>query len=195
MVYAFGGINTACKSLYFSKDAPIIANSCENFTSAFSANPMGVGVNGSLVLESASGQNFTKIFFRSNLSYIEINMRNATTINGAFAESYSLVTLVIEFGENIVDTSSAFNGANSLRNLIASGIIATTISFASSAKLTAESAISVINCLKDFSGTENELVHTITFHANTKTALDALGAVAPNGLTWLEYALSKGWNA
>ena len=99
----------------------------------------------------------------------------------------------IKFGENITTATGAFNACANLKTLNASGVIAISLSF-SACPLTAESAISIINCLKNYAGTENEFAHTITLHANTKTTLDALGAVSPNGNTWLEYANDKGWN-
>jgi hypothetical protein len=98
----------------------------------------------------------------------------------------------IVFGENLTKIDSFCWDCKALTDVTASGTIPVTISFTSS-PLTAESAISVINCLKDYSGTDKDLTQTITFSATTKTALDALGAVAPNGLTWLDYIGVKGW--
>jgi hypothetical protein len=51
--------------------------------------------------------------------------------------------------------------------------------------------------LKDYSGTSNENVYTITFSTDCKTALEAEGATAEyNGqpCTWTELIAYKKWN-
>lgn len=57
-----------------------------------------------------------------------------------------------------------------------------------------ESAISLINALYDYSGTENEFAYTVTLNDEVWARLDALGNVSPNGNTWREYAQDKKWN-
>lgn len=53
---------------------------------------------------------------------------------------------------------------------------------------------SVIRGLKNYAGTENEFVYTLGLSAVHKQKLEAEGATAPNGMTWLEYVDAKGWN-
>ena len=87
---------------------------------------------------------------------------------------------------------STFNNAPYLANIIIEGVIGKSVSFQWS-PLTAESAISVITHLKDYSGTDSEFVNTLTLSSSTKTALDNEGATSPNGNTWDDYITDIGW--
>jgi hypothetical protein len=53
---------------------------------------------------------------------------------------------------------------------------------------------SLIMGLKNYSGTDNAYVYTLTLQAGHKQKLEEDGATAPNGMTWEEYVYSKGWN-
>lgn len=193
MAYTFYANNNAgLKLLYFSKDTPMIVNDCENFDSAFRTAVINTGVKGSLVLESENGKTFRNTFQRSRFEYIKVCMKNATIISSAFEETYDTDTIEVEFGESITNAEKAFANTR-VKNVIASGVIPISMSFSSTSSLTAESAISIINALKDYSGTDKEFTQTITFSAETKSALEALGATSPNGNTWLEYIGDKGW--
>lgn len=86
-----------------------------------------------------------------------------------------------------------FNGCTALTDITFVGTINVTLSFSSS-PLNLESAKSVITALKDYSGTANEFAYTITFSTTTLNLLDAEGATAPNGGTWLSYIEDKKWN-
>jgi hypothetical protein len=46
----------------------------------------------------------------------------------------------------------------------------------------------------DYSGTEHEFKFTVSLTEQAQALLEADGATAPNGKTWLEYAADKGWN-
>lgn len=86
----------------------------------------------------------------------------------------------------------SFTSAIALKNIVIEGEITGNFKIQSS-PLTLESAKSIITALKNYSGTTDEFKYTVSFSANTKTLLEAEGATAPNGTTWLEYANAKGW--
>ena len=73
--------------------------------------------------------------------------------------------------------------------------IANNVSFSACTKLTLNSLKSIINALKDFSGTGSEFTRKLTLSSESKAILEAEGSTAPNGLTWLEYITLKGWNS
>ena len=82
----------------------------------------------------------------------------------------------------------------SLENLTLNGTLQVTMSF-NKAPLTVESAKSVINALVDYTGTDKEFTKSIYFSSTTLSLLEAEGATAPGGLTWIEYASNiKCWN-
>jgi hypothetical protein len=90
---------------------------------------------------------------------------------------------------------SNFSGCVSLENLRIKGTIYFDVSWVDS-PLTLESAISVINALENYAGTDKEFTYTLTFSPTTWGYLDAEGETAsPNGNSWREYINDLGWNA
>lgn len=72
-------------------------------------------------------------------------------------------------------------------------VIAGSIAFPQTKSLTAESAKSVINALKNYVGTENELVKKLTFPSTVWERLNSAEA-PPSENTWQEYVnVVKGW--
>ena len=64
-----------------------------------------------------------------------------------------------------------------------------------SAKLTLDSLKSILTALKDYSGTANEYSYTVALRSENWAVLEADGATAPNGQTWIDYVGNKGWLA
>ena len=125
---------------------------------------------------------------------VDIDLRNCTNAVGQFFNnSVKLQTVKKLIVAENTSYSGWFTGCSKLVNLTIEGVIGNSINISPS-PLTAESAISVINALKDYSGTSNEFTKTVTFSSTTKANLNALGNTAPEGVTWLEYVYSKGWN-
>ncbi len=79
-------------------------------------------------------------------------------------------------------------------NFTEDSVIGNSINLSPCTKLTLGSLKSIISALKDFSGTNKEFTCTLTLSGESQAILNADGATAPNGLTWLEYAYSKCWN-
>ena len=91
-------------------------------------------------------------------------------------------------------TSLTFQSCNSLSDVIFEGCVGQSLSV-QWCPLNLESAKSLINCLKDYSGTDKDGTYKITFSSTTKTLLEADGNTAPHGGTWLDYVEHKGWTA
>ena len=87
----------------------------------------------------------------------------------------------------------SFTSAIALKNVTFGGEITGNVKIQSS-PITLESAKSIITALKNYAGTADEFKYSVTFSAGTKTLLEAEGATAPNGDTWLNYMTAKGWN-
>lgn len=104
-----------------------------------------------------------------------------TTVNG-----------IINAGEGKLG-SMAFYSAYNLQE-IRFGVIKDVVSMPSCSKLSIESAKSIITALYDYSGTEKEFKKSVQFSSATLKLLEAEGATAPNGMTWIDYAINKGWN-
>lgn len=80
-------------------------------------------------------------------------------------------------------------------NLTITGVLYSTI-LISIQSLSTQSAKNVLLCLYDWSQTQYafDSAIQIMLHSDVWDALDSEGATAPEGLTWKEYVISKGWN-
>ena len=88
--------------------------------------------------------------------------------------------------------NTVFRNCSSFTTITFEGVLKTTMSFVYS-PLTVESAKSVISCLANYAGTENEFTYTISFSETTWGYLDAEGNASPNGTSWRDYIYLKGW--
>lgn len=129
----------------------------------------------------------------------EIDFRKLQTSGGHTSQTFAsgwLVTIdKLILREDGTNTFSAnmFQSTSKLVNITIEGVIGNSINFQYS-PLTIESAKSIINALKDYSGTATAFVNTVTFSSITQSVLDEAGAIF-NGKTWKEYLLFIGWNA
>lgn len=131
--------------------------------------------------------------FNTYLTDTKVPIITTGTAVSAFRWASEFVTIRELTVSETSTLTDAFLGLSKLQNLTIGGVIGKSISIPSSV-LTLESAKSVIMHLKNYAGTDNEFVYTVTFHANVWALLDA-DDTAPNGLTWREYINSIGWNA
>ncbi len=121
------------------------------------------------------------------------------TSNATFANIFFKSDAISLYGDNLVFGKNSQCGSmwmywcGNFKNITPKRI-ETNFYMAHTGVLTLESAKNIINALVDYSGTDEEFAYEVTFHPNTLALLEAEGATAPNGLTWLEYADSKGWN-
>lgn len=95
-------------------------------------------------------------------------------------------------GSQVFDTTYSFGTCNALTHIIFEGAIGSNINTQWS-PLDLESAISIINALVNYSGTADAFTYTVKFSSHTTELLNAAGNTAPNGGTWLEYIVDKGW--
>ena len=92
----------------------------------------------------------------------------------------------------ITSFNAPFGNCSGLENITFEGVIDRSISFSAS-PLTVASMKNIISCLKNYAGTDNEGVYSVTFTSACKTALEAEGNTSPNGNTWTEYITNLGW--
>ena len=145
---------------------------CENITSAT------MTFDSCISLEKLPIMSFPK------LGSVDRTFRDCSTLHTISGLNISGATSI---------PSTAFERCSSLANLAIIGSIKVSITL-SACPLTVESAKSVINALVDYSGTANAGKYTVAFSQTTLDLLAEEGATAPNGVTWLEYTSSKGWN-
>lgn len=109
-------------------------------------------------------------------------------------ELISIIKLILAKAKYSSHFHQMFQNCNSLTDINVEGVINQTISFSYS-PLTAESAKSIISCLENFTGTENEFLYSISFSETTWSYLDAEGDTAsPFGTSWRDYIQLLGWN-
>ena len=103
------------------------------------------------------------------LPIIDCSNASGNGITGMCNYCYSLETIEKWImSEKVTNAGNCFVECKKLKNIIVEGVIAVSVSFAQS-PLTRESALSVINHLKDISGTGTTL--TVTFSSTTKALL------------------------
>lgn len=126
-----------------------------------------------------------------------VDTRSATTLRLAFYSAQKLETIekliLAEDGSQTIENSTSFTGMIKLQEIRIEGLFGQSVSFSSSTLLSLESLKSIINALKDYSGTENEGINKVTFSGESKNKLEIEGSTSPNGNTWLEYIRDKGW--
>lgn len=74
------------------------------------------------------------------------------------------------------------------------GEIGQNITFTRCDSLSIESLKDIILHLVDYSGTADEYAKTLTLSSVNWATIEAEGATAPGGITWLEYVNELGWN-
>lgn len=147
-----------------------------------------------VVLDFSNCTNFNGTF-NSNYAIRRIgvlDIRKNTNCTNAFAYALTetIDSLVVDENTNLLNL---FASASTIKNITIDGTIGQNIELPNAA-ITVASAKSIINALKDYSQTDKAYTYKVTFSSTTKSALQKEGTTAPNGLTWLEYADSKGWN-
>ncbi len=166
-----------------------------NTHSEFSINLVELLEKCGVVLDFSNCTNFNGVFNSNNaIRRIGVlDIRKNTDCANVFSYSFieTIDSLVVDENTNLVNL---FALTTQIKNLTISGTIGQNIELSSLNILTVESAKSIINALKNFSGTDKEHTYKVSFSSTTKDLLEAEGNTAPNGMTWLEYAFSKGWN-
>jgi hypothetical protein len=115
-------------------------------------------------------------------------------LDGTFQGCDSLKTVdLVTLGTGAQFGNYSFQRCGSLVEIRIAGIITQSVNMSACTKLSVDSMKSIISCLKNFAGTENEYTRTLTFPTARWTALEADSA-APNGGTWKAYVGSLGWN-
>lgn len=90
--------------------------------------------------------------------------------------------------------SSAFSGCTALEEVTFEGQIGKSISFNNCSSLTLSTLKHIISTLVDYAGTDKEFDYTITLNSSSVSILEQEGSTSPNGNTWRQYAVDKGWN-
>lgn len=115
-----------------------------------------------------------RTFYGAFMNYIEVDLSNSTSLVECFDGGWRgsrTTDLTLTVSEKCTSFASAFTYCNYLQNLFFTdgSVIAVNIAFAQSPNLTHESLMSIINALKDYSGTTS--TYTLTLHADAKARL------------------------
>ena len=133
------------------------------------------------VTERVPVLNFTSA---SRLAYLFFNCKNLKYIDGIILK---------DDGSQSFTAQYSFGQLPELEEIRFSGKIGNSINFQGSPKLSVESARSIIESLVNYAGTDKEGLNSLILHANVWTRLEASGA-APDGGTWENYVIGKGWS-
>lgn len=111
----------------------------------------------------------------------------------AFQYCKNLTSVTIGNGVTTLDRDT-FRGCESLTDFTTASPIQKSFDLKYSTKLTIDSLKNIVNALVDYSGTTNEGKYKLTLNSTCNATLEAEGATAPDGLTWIQYIAVKGWN-
>lgn len=147
-------------------------------------------------LDFSKNKTFNSAFcFGDWVTFPTLDCSSATTIQGMFNYCSKLETIEKWIMSETVTTGGrCFVGCTKLKNIIAEGVIAVSVSFSDS-PLTVESMLSIITHLKDYSGTENAGAYTLTLKDSCKTLMAEQGTIEElGGKTYDQYITDIGWN-
>ena len=139
-------------------------------------------------LDCSNALNLNGMFKDANVENINIDISNCTVASDMFNMGLgggNIDKVTLKVSEKLQTVTNMFLNCKSIETLIFTedSVIAVALNLSACGKLTHESLLSIINALKDYSGTTT--TKTITFHATAKAKLtDAEKAIATQ----------KGWN-
>lgn len=134
----------------------------------------------------SSGNNGSGMFYYSEISEIPVmvDVSGLTQMSQTFQSATKLHTIKkLKCSETTGFTSNTFGSCSSLANIEVEGVIGKSINFANSNLLTHDSLMSIINTLKDYSGSGT--TYTLTLHADAKARLsdDEIAIATQKGWT------------
>lgn len=131
-----------------------------------------------LVLDTSGCSGFTQMFQGAKVEHIPtLDLRKANNTSYMFGSGCKVVTIdKLIVSETTPLNQSVFDGSQ-LENITFEGVIGSDVSFSYCKKLTYESLMSIINALKDFSGTSETRTCTLG-EANLAKLTDAEKAIA-----------------
>lgn len=136
--------------------------------------------------------------FWKDLNVIDVTAcTSSTALSFAFYGGYTgnsvqrIEKLIV--AETTVFATSTFQYNDDLTYIGFEGVIASTINISWS-PLVPESTKKAILCLKNFAGTDKDLMYSVSFSEKSWELLDAEGSKAPDGKEWRDYIESIGWN-
>ena len=140
--------------------------------------------NAGVILDTSGAKNVQTMFYRCGSPELPtIDLSSATDTTRMFYSGDIITIEKVIFSENTVIASNIFNDATGLENIEIGGEICSNISFSACTKLTHDSLMSIINHLKDFSGTSTTKTCTLG-SSNLAKLTDAEKAIATQ----------KGWS-
>lgn len=194
--HAFAGSgwnNTTFKPKY--DIVPVGSYNCAGmFQSATIKNLKQILIDCGVTMDLSKASPLTQVFQSNSITMLpKVDMSSCKDGNTYTFYSSSLKSIdELVVTENVVFDSTTLGNASSLTNLKISGVIGKSLSLSSS-PLSVESAKSVINALKNYAGTSNNLKYKLTLKPAVWTALNNAEA-PPSGNTWQLYVNSLGWN-
>ena len=114
----------------------------------------------------------TSLFWLFRLSYFKrigkCDLSSATAINGMFSFCYNLISIEEIVSHESLEWTNVFDYSTELVEIRFSGVIGKNINFSSSSKLSNDTVNSIINALKNLTGTTSQ---TLTLHTTVKNNL------------------------
>lgn len=176
---------------------PTDVNSSLSFLHCRITNLKQILIDCDVVLDTSKMSGYVANTFKSpNITHIPaLSVR--FIMRNTFENCTNLISIdkIIMMDERAGFTDTTFKNCSSLTDVVIEGVIGGCNVLVQYSPITLESAVSFINALENYAGTDNEFTYTITFSPTTWGYLEAEGNASPNGNTWREYINDLGWNA
>lgn len=148
----------------------------------------------------ATGCKLSQVFYNAGVNNVVMDLTGVTSVDMLFWYANSSKgkpnKITLKVTESLIKYSNPFY-ALSVENLdirfTEDSVIVASIAFTDNTNLIVESAINIINTLKNFAGTDKELANKLTFPVAVWNRLEASGITPPSGSTWKDYVNLKGW--
>ena len=167
--------------------------------------PLGIDMSNAPVDNSSASKSWAYRLFNGceHLKYVyDMKLPAGDYYSGTFYNCPELETIEILRTKAKTIFDDTFVECRALKNISFEGVIGTDINFQYSPLLTIESMKNIISHLADYSGTENEFVHTLTLSSDSWDTFNdyciwgdgSSYDLAPDGDIWVNYPYTLGWN-
>ena len=155
----------------------------------------GILENSGFVFDFSKSTHLGMLFLQAKVTRVpKIDATSASNVTQMFNTCTNLVSVdeVVLKEDGSQSLSYFTNSCSKLTDITFSGVIGKSINLSYS-PLTVASMKSVINALKNYSGTSSAFTYQVRFSENCWAALEA-DSTSPIGTTWEEYVATLGWN-
>jgi hypothetical protein len=145
-------------------------------------------------IDTSNGLYFDEAYRQMWCREVTVDTPKGMSFVQMFVASSALTTIHgLDVSNASHNLTNLFTATSKISTINFVGTIPRTIYF-KECPLTLECAKDILTRLVNYTGTQNESKYSIAFNEATWNLLNADGEVSPDGTTWENYVMDKGWN-